>query len=83
MRIKTTELLKQELPEDHEGVTIAVNMPGIGQHIFTGIRHFHIVIEEEVEPEVFGVKEIFCVNEEFQSAVHGIVLRRLMDIVEP
>lgn len=81
MLIKTTEVLKQALLDDRDTATIAINIPGHGQYIFEGIKHFQIFIEEEVKKDVFGVKELFCGNEEFAKATHRVALRRLSDLV--
>lgn len=81
MLIKTQELVKKELPNNDSEITIAVNIPGQGQYVFSGVKHFQIFIEEEVKKDVFGVKELFCGNEEFAKATHRVALRRLSDLV--
>ena len=82
MLIKTQELVKKELPNNDSEITIAVNVPGQGQFIFKGMKHFHLFIEEEIHTDKFGVQEIYLLNQEFERAVHGLSLRRLIDLVE-
>jgi hypothetical protein len=78
--IETQDLIKKELTEEATA-TIIVSVPGAGKHIFTGIRHFHVFVEDEATPEKFGVKEICSINEDFEIAVHKLVLRRLIELL--
>lgn len=73
---------EHEIGEVDGEITIAVNIPGQGQFIFKGMKHFHLFIEEEIHTDKFGVKEIYLLNQEFERAVHNLVLRRLIDLVE-
>ena len=82
MLIKTQELAKKELPDNDSEITIAVNIPGQGQYVFSGVNHFQLFVEEGTAPESFELKEICCINGEFIKAVHNLVLRRLIDLVE-